>query len=57
MEILALIADGLSNQEIATKLNITRGTVKWYTSQIYGKLGIVSRTQAIGRAKELSLIP
>ncbi|MCC6457478.1 MAG: tetratricopeptide repeat protein [Caldilineaceae bacterium] len=57
IEILTLIADGLSNQEIASHLFITRGTVKWYTSQIYGKLGIVSRTQAIGRAKALSLLP
>lgn len=56
MEILNLIVDGLSNQEIASTLFITRGTVKWYTSQIYSKLGIDSRTQAIGRARELSLI-
>lgn len=56
MEILNLIVDGLSNQQIASTLFITRGTVKWYTSQIYGKLGIDSRTQAIGRARELSLI-
>jgi LuxR family maltose regulon positive regulatory protein len=56
MEILNLIVDGLSNQQIASTLFITRGTVKWYTSQIYSKLGIDSRTQAIGRARELSLI-
>ncbi len=57
MEILALIVEGLSNQQIASALIITRGTVKWYTSQIYNKLGINSRTQAIGRARELSIIP
>lgn len=57
MEILTLIAGGLSNREIATKLHIALGTVKWYTSQIYSKLGIGSRTQAIARGKELSLIP
>jgi predicted ATPase/DNA-binding CsgD family transcriptional regulator len=56
LEVLNLIVDGLSNQEIASTLFITRGTVKWYTSQIYSKLGIDSRTQAIGRARELSLI-
>jgi predicted ATPase/DNA-binding NarL/FixJ family response regulator len=56
LEILNLIAAGLSNQEIASTLYITRGTVKWYTSQIYGKLGVESRPQSIGRARELSLV-
>jgi ATP/maltotriose-dependent transcriptional regulator MalT len=57
LEILSLIVDGLTNQQIASTLYIARGTVKWYTSQIYSKLGIDSRTQAIGRARELSIIP
>jgi ATP/maltotriose-dependent transcriptional regulator MalT len=56
LEILNLIVEGLSNQQIASSLFITRGTVKWYTSQIYSKLGIDSRIQAIGRARELSLV-
>jgi predicted ATPase/DNA-binding NarL/FixJ family response regulator len=57
MEVLILIVEGLSNQQIADALVITRGTVKWYTSQIYSKLGITSRTQAIARARELHITP
>jgi predicted ATPase/DNA-binding CsgD family transcriptional regulator len=55
-EILYQIAAGRSNQEIAGQLIFSIGTVKWYTSQIYGKLGVKSRTQAIARARELGLI-
>lgn len=57
IEILGLIADGLSNQEIAEKLFLTLGTVKWYNTQIYGKLGVKNRTQAIARTRELELTP
>ena len=39
IEILALICSGYSNKEIADKLYLTHGTVKWYASQIYDKLG------------------
>jgi predicted ATPase/DNA-binding CsgD family transcriptional regulator len=55
-EVLRLIADGLSNHEIASKLFISIGTVKWYCSQIYDKLGVQSRTQAILRAQQLKLL-
>jgi LuxR family maltose regulon positive regulatory protein len=55
-EILGHIAAGRSNLEIAELLICSTGTVKWYTSQIYGKLGVKSRTQAIARARELGLI-
>ncbi len=55
-EILHLIIDGLSNKEIAQKLTVTLGTVKWYVNQIYNKLGVRSRVQAIVRARELHLI-
>lgn len=55
-EILGQIAAGRSNQEIAEQLIFSLGTVKWYTSQIYGKLGVKSRTQAIARARELGLL-
>jgi len=55
-EILQLIIDGLSNKEIAQRLTITLGTVKWYANQIYSKLGVRSRVQAIVRARELNLI-
>jgi LuxR family maltose regulon positive regulatory protein len=56
LEVLRLIAAGLSNQGIAEELVIALGTVKAHTSNIYGKLGVRSRTQAIARAKELKLL-
>ena len=56
MEVLALIAGGDSNQEIADKLVITVRTVKKHTGNIYGKLNVDSRTQAAARAHELGLL-
>ena len=56
LEVLALLADGLSNQKIAERLVLSIGTVKTHTSSIYRKLDVSSRTQAIARAKELSLL-
>lgn len=55
-EVLQLIIDGLSNKDIAQRLTITVGTVKWYVNQIFSKMGVRSRVQAIVRARELSLI-
>ncbi|MBK8027062.1 MAG: protein kinase [Chloroflexi bacterium] len=55
-EILGLIVAGLANKEIAQRLTLTIGTVKWHVNQIYGKLGVRSRVQAIVRARELHLI-
>jgi predicted ATPase/DNA-binding NarL/FixJ family response regulator len=55
-EILQLIATGLTNQQIADELILSAGTVKWYTAQIYGKLSVSSRTQALARARELALL-
>lgn len=55
-EVLQLIADGLSNQAIADELVISVGTVKWYTRQIYGKLGVQTRTQAVARARAVGLL-
>ena len=55
-EILRLIVDGLSNQEIARELFLTHGTVKWYASQIYSKLGVSNRPQAIAKTHELNLL-
>jgi len=57
VEILALVAEGLSNRAVAERLILSTGTVKWYLSQVYGKLGVSSRTQAIARAREWGLIP
>ncbi len=57
IEILDNVYNGLSNRDIAEKLFLSTGTVKWYLSQIYSKLGVESRTQAVARARELQLIP
>ena len=56
VEILLLLADGLSDREIAEQLVMTINTVKWYNRQIYRILGVGSRTQAISRARELHVI-
>jgi predicted ATPase/DNA-binding CsgD family transcriptional regulator len=56
MQVLGLIAAGLSNSAIAEELVLAVGTVKWYTGQIYGKLGVSNRTQAVARARELGLL-
>jgi LuxR family maltose regulon positive regulatory protein len=56
IEILELIAAGLSNHEIAARLCITPGTVKVHTSHIYGKLGVHSRIQAVQRARKLGIL-
>lgn len=54
--ILRLVADGLSNRDIAARLVITEGTTKWHLNQIYGKLNVCSRTQAVAQARQLKLI-
>jgi LuxR family maltose regulon positive regulatory protein len=56
LEVLRLIAAGLSNREIAQELFIAVGTVKRHTNHIYGKLGVHSRTEAVARARELGLL-
>ena len=56
MDVLELLVEGLSNQEIATRLMIAEGTVKYYTRQIYGKLQVRNRAQAINLARELRLV-
>ena len=55
-EVLQLIAEGLSNQEIATRLFIATGTVKGYVHSLLRKLEVDSRPQAISRAHELHLL-
>lgn len=56
LEVLRLIAIGKRNREIATELFISEGTVKTHTNNIYRKLDVHSRTQALARAGELDLL-
>ena len=56
-EVLRLIAEGCTNQEIAQRLFITLRTVKWHTGQIYAKLAVRSRTQALAKARTLGVLP
>jgi LuxR family maltose regulon positive regulatory protein len=55
-EIMTLIAEGLSNQEIADQLVISLRTVKWHTSNIYSKLDVKNRTEATARARALGIL-
>ena len=56
IEVLHLLAAGLSNREVAERLYVSEGTVKTHTHNLYQKLGVQSRTQAIARANELNLL-
>ncbi|HEX6034551.1 MAG TPA: LuxR C-terminal-related transcriptional regulator, partial [Anaerolineales bacterium] len=56
LEVLQLIAEGLSNPAIAEKLTVAVGTVKAHTANIYNKLGVKNRVQALSRAQELHLL-
>jgi two-component system, NarL family, response regulator LiaR len=56
LEVLQLVADGLSNQEIADKLFVSLNTVKTHTSNLFTKLEASRRTQAIQKAKSLRII-
>lgn len=55
-EILEQLAAGHSDQEIAASLFLSGNTVRWYNRQIYSKLGVASRTQAVARAKQMGLL-
>jgi ATP/maltotriose-dependent transcriptional regulator MalT len=57
LETLELIAQGLSNREIACRLFVSENTVKTHSSRVFDKLGAKRRTQAVQLAKELGLIP
>ncbi len=57
LEILTLVARGLSNREIATQLFVSENTVKTHCSRAFDKLGAARRTQAVQRGKELGLLP
>ena len=54
---LELIAEGLSNREIAGKLFVSENTIKTHSSRVFDKLGARRRTQAVQLGKELGLLP
>ncbi|MEU8692246.1 response regulator transcription factor [Streptomyces sp. NPDC048665] len=55
-EVLALVAEGLSNQAVGRRLHLTEGTVKSHLARVYAKLGVDSRTAAVAAATDLGLI-
>lgn len=57
LEVLELMAKGLSNQEIADKLFLSLNTIKTHSSNLFLKLEVKRRTQAVQKGKELRLIP
>lgn len=57
LEVLQLIAEGLSNQQIAERLFVSLNTIKTHTSNLFLKMEVERRTQAIEMAKRLGLIP
>src|SRR4051794_22346545 len=56
LDILRLLADGMSNQEIANQLVLALSTVKWYAKQVYSKLGVNNRNHAVARARSLGIL-
>ncbi len=57
LEVLSLIAKGLSNQEIASSLFVSVNTIKTHVTNLFYKLEVTRRTQAVEKAKKLSIIP
>lgn len=55
-EVLALVADGLRNRDIAARLGVSEHTVKFHLASVFGKLGATSRTDAVRRGFQLGLI-
>ena len=56
IEVLQLIAEGLTNQEVANRLYLSLHTVKVHARNIYGKLGVKNRTQAVAKARALGIL-
>ena len=56
IEVLQLVDAGMANQDIAARLSIAPSTVKTHINNIYGKLGVETRVQAINRARALGLL-
>lgn len=57
IDVLMMVHAGLLNREIGDRLGMTEGTVKWYMQQIYDKLGMRRRQQAVIRARQLGVLP
>lgn len=57
LEVLHLIAEGLTNPEIASKLYLSLNTVKVHTRNIYSKLGVNNRTKAVTKGRTLRILP
>ena len=55
-DVLALVADGLSNREVAHQLAISEHTVKFHLASIFGKLGVSTRTEAVQKGVRLGVI-
>lgn len=56
LDVLELVADGRSNRDIGTALEISDHTVKFHLASIYGKLGVSTRTEAVQRGLRLGVI-
>ena len=56
LEVLELLAEGLTNPEIASRLFLALNTIKAHTRNIYGKLGVNNRTQAVTQARALGIL-
>jgi DNA-binding CsgD family transcriptional regulator len=56
-EVLALLAEGCANKEIARRLDVSPNTIKTHVARLYEKLEVERRTQAVQKARELALIP
>ena len=56
IEVLRLVAEGLTNPDIATRLFLSLHTIKAHTRNIYGKLGVHNRTEAVARARALGVL-
>jgi LuxR family maltose regulon positive regulatory protein len=57
LEVLRMVAEGLTNAEIASQMVIAQSTVKTHINRIFGKLGVSTRTQAVARARQLRILP
>ena len=56
LEVLSLVAEGLSNLDVGRRLHIAESTVKSHLNNVYGKLGVRNRTQAVAKARALDLL-